>query len=747
MLAAAFLADAANAGTAQAQNRQEQQRTKRIADEARPGAAPVDLTPTERRALLKAADGRSSATAGALKLGAKEKLVPKDVSKDADGTVHTRYDRTFAGLPVLGGDLVVHTRGESRTVNRATSARISVPTTEPAVAAATAKKTALSAAKAEGDTQGRADGAPRLVVWAADGTPALAWEAVVTGVQDNGSPSELHVITDATTGRKLREFQTVRSAVGHGQLNGRVDIDTTRNGDVFELYDGVRNHKTYDMNGSGGEGEEDTTTLFTDGDDVWGDGLPGNRQTAAVDAAYGAKETWDYYHETFGRNGIADDGRETSSRVHYGDSVSAAFWDDGCFCMTYGDGENNERPLTSLDVAAHEMSHGVTSNTAGLDYEGESGGLNEATSDILGTSVEFYAANPNDPGDYLIGEEIDVNGDGTPLRHMDKPSKDGFSQDYWTPETKDLDPHYSSGVANHFFYLLSEGSGAKTVNGVAYDSPTYDNLPVPGIGIQNAQKIWYRALTTYMTSTTDYEGARTATLQAAADLFGRTSGTYEAVGDSWAAVNVGPRFVDGIAFTQPADQTDAVGQPAELRIVAAGSAAGDLSYSATGLPDGLSVDAASGLISGLPAKAGDFTPTVTVSNASGQSDRKSFAWTVIPSGGDFFVNPTDLAIPAEGDPVESPLLVTGRTGSAPTALEVSVDIVHSYRGALEIDLVGPSGAAYRLKDANSRDDENDVHETYTVDASAEPAEGTWKLRVRQKFLVGSGSIDSWKLTF
>ncbi|SHH41344.1 hypothetical protein [Streptomyces sp. 3214.6] len=150
MLAATFPVGTANAGSGQEQ--QDQRRTKRINDEAQPGAAPVDLTPAERPALLKAADGRSSATAGALKLGAKEKLVPRDVTKDADGTVHTRYERTFAGLPVLGGDLVVHTRGESRTVSRATGARISVPTTEPIVATATAKKTALNAAKASRNT-------------------------------------------------------------------------------------------------------------------------------------------------------------------------------------------------------------------------------------------------------------------------------------------------------------------------------------------------------------------------------------------------------------------------------------------------------------------------------------------------------------------------------------------------------------------------------------------------------------------
>ena len=184
------------------------------------------------------------------------------------------------------------------------------------------------------------------------------------------------------------------------------------------------------------------------------------------------------------------------------------------------------------------MSHGVTSATAGLNYSGESGGLNEATSDIFGTGVEFYANNSSDQGDYLIGEKIDINGDGSPLRYMDKPSKDGGSADYWSSGVGNEDVHYSSGVANHFFYLLSEGSGKKTINGVDYDSPTSDGSTVTGIGRDKALQIWYKALSTYFTSTTNYAKARTGTLSAAADLYGSSSDEYKAVAAAWSAVNV-----------------------------------------------------------------------------------------------------------------------------------------------------------------------------------------------------------------
>lgn len=126
----------------------------------------------------------------------------------------------------------------------------------------------------------------------------------------------------------------------------------------------------------------------------------------------------------------------------------------------------------------------------------------------------------------------------TALRYMDKPSKDGNSADYWSSSVGNLDVHYSSGVANHFAHLLAEGSGPKTINGVSYDSPTYNGSTLTGIGRDKVGRIWYRALTVYMTSSTNYAGARTATLNAAKDLYGAGSTEYNAVAAAWSAVNV-----------------------------------------------------------------------------------------------------------------------------------------------------------------------------------------------------------------
>ncbi|MGP3925618.1 M4 family metallopeptidase [Streptomyces sp. 8N616] len=501
------------------------------------GAQPSVLSASQRAELLREAGAASAATAKSLGLGAKEKLVVRDVVKDADGTTHTRYERTYDGLPVLGGDLIVHKTkaGTSKGVTKATTAKVQVASTRAEVAPAAAEKSAVKAAKTTEGGKAAAGAEPRKVIWAADGKPVLAWETVTGGFQKDGTPSKLHVITDARTGKKLYEYQAVHNGSGESQYSGKVELGTSKSGSEFTLTDADRGgHTTSDL----GHGEEGEGKLFTDADDAWGNGKPDEPQTAGVDAHYGAALTWDYYKSVHGRSGIKGDGKGASTRVHYGDSYVNAFWDDSCFCMTYGDGEGNAKPLTSIDVAAHEMTHGVTSATAGLEYSGESGGLNEATSDIFAAAVEFNANNPQDVGDYLVGEKIDINGDGTPLRYMDKPSKDGSSKDDWYDGVGNEDVHHSSGVANHFFYLLSEGSGQKEINGVQYDSPTADGSKVEGIGRDKAEKIWFKALTTYMTSNTDYHAAREATVKAATDLYGADSAESKGVESAWAGVNV-----------------------------------------------------------------------------------------------------------------------------------------------------------------------------------------------------------------
>ncbi|MFE4539720.1 M4 family metallopeptidase [Streptomyces scopuliridis] len=658
--AAALLTVGVQTGTASAQP--DSAPAAPVAGKADPGALPRTLSPAQRTALIREADATKAATAKELGLGAQEKLVVRDVVQDVDGTTHTRYERTYQGLPVLGGDLVVAATkaGATESVSKASTAALKNVATTADIAPAVAEKQALGAAAADGSKKTEAERAPRKVVWMAQGSPTLAYETVVGGLQDDGTPNELHVVTDAATGKKLYEWQAVNNGVGNTQYSGQVTLGSTQSGSTYNLTDGGRgNHKTYNLN----RGTSGTGTLFSNSTDTWGNGTPSNLETAGADAAYGAGETWDYFKNVHGRTGIRGDGVGAYSRVHYGNNYVNAFWQDSCFCMTYGDGSGNAKPLTSIDVAAHEMSHGVTAATAGLIYSGESGGLNEATSDIFAAAVEFYANSPQDPGDYLVGEKIDINGNGTPLRYMDKPSKDGASKDYWYSGIGNVDVHYSSGPANHWFYLLSEGSGAKVVNGVSYDSPTSDGLPVTGIGRAKAEQIWFKALTTKFTTTTNYAAARTGTLAVAGELYGTTSPEYTAVANAWAGISVGTR----------------------------------------------------------PGGGG--------------------------GGGTVFENTAAIAIPDNGAAVTSSVTVSGVTGNAPSNLLVGVDITHTWRGDLVIDLVAPDGTAYRLKNSSGSDSADNVVETYSVNASSEVANGVWKLKVQDVAAQDTGRINSFKLTF
>ncbi|MEU2829750.1 M4 family metallopeptidase [Streptomyces lavendulae] len=739
--AAALLAVGIQAGTATADVTASQ--AAKVA-QPNPGAANLVLSASERATLLADANSTTVQAAKALGLGSGEKLVVRDVVKDADGTTHTTYERTYNGLPVLGGDLTVHAKGGvTKSVTKATNHEIKVADTSATVTPSAAEGTAFAALSAAGGKDAKAEQGARKVIWAAEGAPVLAYETVVGGVQSDGvTPSKLHVVTDARTGAKITEWQAIEKGIGNTEYSGQVTLGTSQSGSNYTLTDAGRGgHKTYDLNG----GSSGTGTLFTSTSDTWGNGSPSNRQTAGADAAYGAQLTWDYYKNVHGRNGLRNDGVAPYSRVHYGNAYVNAFWDDSCFCMTYGDGTGNNHPLTSIDVAAHEMTHGLTSVTGNMTYSGEPGGLNEATSDIMAANVEFAANNPNDVGDYLVGEKIDINGDGTPLRYMDKPSKDGGSKDAWYSGIGSIDVHYSSGPANHVYYLMSEGSGAKVINGVSYDSPTSDGLPVTAIGRDAAAKIWFRALTVgYFKSNTNYAAARTATLQAAADLYGQGSTTYNNVANAWAGINVGARIVSGVSVTPIANQTTQINTAVSLQVQATSTNPGALSYAATGLPAGLSINSSTGLISGTATTAGTSNVTVTVTDSANKTGTASFTWTVGTAQQNVFENTNDYAI-NDNATVESPITVT-RSGNAPSTLKVDVDIKHTYVGDLRVDLVAPDGTVYNLRNRTGGSADN-ILQSFTVNASSEVAQGVWKLRVADLASADTGKIDSWKLTF
>ncbi|NUR15401.1 MAG: M4 family metallopeptidase [Dermatophilaceae bacterium] len=489
-----------------------------------------DKAPAPESQSLKATEqSRAASSASALGLAKGEKLVVKSVIADANGATSVRYERTLDGLRVIGGDLVTHkdASGSVKSVTWNLRKNVTPATMTPTVSKSAAHQAGLAASKANKETAS----AGELVVFQSATGPKLAYEVITEGIKPDQTPTRLHTIVDATSGATLTSWDDVKHGTGNGIFVGSVTLATTA-GTPYTMKDTHGNYTT-DLN----QATTGTGTTFTDSDDVWGNGLQSNRQSAAVDAHYGAGKTYDYYNTQLGRAGIWNNGTGARSRVHYGQSYANAFWDGTQ--MTYGDGTNNAAPLVELDVAGHEMSHGVTENTANLTYSGESGGLNEATSDIFGTAVEWYANNPNDVPDYLIGEKLNLNGNGTPLRYMDQPSKDGASKDCWSSTLGSLDPHYSSGPLNHWYYLLSEGSGAKTINGVSYNSPVCGTAgAVTGITHLKAEKIWYRTLATYLTSSSNYAAARTGAIKSAKDLYGSGSVECTAVEKAFTAIAV-----------------------------------------------------------------------------------------------------------------------------------------------------------------------------------------------------------------
>jgi Zn-dependent metalloprotease len=495
---------------------------------AMPGSSALDPVAARAASLI-------PGHAGVARASSHDRFLARGTVVDADGTEHVRFARTYRGLPVIGGDLVVHSRNgafESMSLSLRAPLSLSVRPTLTADDAAV---------MAGADFGGDFAGVPErlLVVYARGNAPRLAWK-----VRMSNARADMTYVVDAHTAGILDRWSNRETAAATGTgrtlYSGDVALTTNSVSGGYELRDPSRGSMwTIDGSNSRTSGQ-----IYKDGDNTWGNHATSDKATAATDAQYGAAATWDYYRNVLGRNGIAGNGKGSYSRVHYGMRYGNAYWSDACFCMTYGDGDGvNVGPLVSLDITGHEMSHGVNSNTAGLIYSGESGGLNEANSDILGSMVEFQANNPQDPPDYLIGEEIVVgnvpgSADQRALRYMFDPIRDGHSPSCYASDIGTLDVHFSSGVADRFYYLLAEGGAAKTFGGVKHYAPTCNGAGIAGIGRTKAAKIWYRALTVYFTTDTNYAAARVATISAAKDLYGANSTEAKTVAAAWSAVKV-----------------------------------------------------------------------------------------------------------------------------------------------------------------------------------------------------------------
>jgi Zn-dependent metalloprotease len=409
-------------------------------------------------------------------------------------------------------------------------------------------------------------------------------------------------IVDAHTGELIAEWDALQTVAGTGksQYNGTVPINTTLSGGTYQMLDATR--------GTGGkyggmaitnanhspESNPNPGSIYTNATNSWGDGLQyvnggsttnANGQTAAVNALWGLMNTYDAMKNVLGWQSLDGNNTSTYIAVHVDNQYDNAFFEPGCKCMYIGDGGTSFTNLGSIDVIGHEMHHGVTDATSNLVYSGESGGLNESSSDIGGEMTEAYARAggtggviPATGNDWVMGREISRS--GQPLRWMYKPSKDGSSPNAWSSTIKNLNVHYSSGPNNRMFYFLSQGSNSSSSSEYYSSYLTQQPLAMTGIGNDKAFRIWFKANTTKFTSSTNYADARAKMIAAAEELYGAGSAESVAVKRAYAAINVGTDVAESgtgsgalAIAAQPAGMTVSAGGTARFTVAASGGTA------------------------------------------------------------------------------------------------------------------------------------------------------------------------------
>ena len=321
---------------------------------------------------------------------------------------------------------------------------------------------------------------------------------------------------------------------------------------------------------------------------TWGDGrqfvmfpfggeTSPNGQTAAVDAYWGMGVVWDFYKNVFGRDGIDNLGTSTIATVHnagFGYYDDYAFWDTASMGMFISDGTRNvgfnartggpSKPnpngydsLTTVDIIGHEVTHGVTDTSAGLQHYGEPGAIGEATSDFMGSMIEAYAKRA--PGTDSVVPETGTDwlmyaqATSSPVRSLINPNYDGVSPNNWYNGIQYLDTHYNSGPMRRFFYVLAQGASSDKT--AASYSP-YLPGGMAGIGNDKTARIWYTALTEFLKPMDGFFAARDAGVNAAIELYGDGSTEVAAVKSAFAAINVGsvddtPRVSIDFAIAQP----------------------------------------------------------------------------------------------------------------------------------------------------------------------------------------------------
>lgn len=339
--------------------------------------------------------------------------------------------------------------------------------------------------------------------------------------------SRAYYFVDANTGKVLGKKDEIFFSDATGTANtaysGSQTIHSDLSGGNYRLRDYTKGNGVITLHGESGQRGNDYTSSSAN----WT--LTGTN-IAALDAHYGVSQTYAFYYSNFGRNSYDNAGTALYSYVNDPTYTDNAFWDGSA--MNFNKRSNssqNPGGVTGIDVTGHELTHGVTQETSGLNYSKEPGAMNESMSDIMGKSVQFWSK-PSDIN-WLMSNDMNWI-----IRSMSNPNSQGqpdtYKGTYWYSGSGDnYGVHTNSGVGNFMFYLLVTGGSGTNDNGDAY--------AVSGIGLDKADQIIYRTNTTYLSPTSQYADWRTACINAATDLYGAGSNEVIQVQNAWHAVGIG----------------------------------------------------------------------------------------------------------------------------------------------------------------------------------------------------------------
>ena len=357
----------------------------------------------------------------------------------------------------------------------------------------------------------------------------LAWKFDIQTLKPFG---QTLTFVDAIEGEVICQFDQIHTADTMGVAvtrysgNRPITTDFVSPG-LFRLREAGRGNGIVTLDNRHGNGPFE----FEDADNVWNN-ANGSQDEVAGDVHWATEMTYDYYLQKHGRNSLDDNGYRITSNVHFGPSIfQNAFWNGRA---NYGDGDStrNISPLTSIDICAHEISHGLTNFTADLIYQNESGALNESFSDIFGNAIEQFAR--PEKFSWQIAEDT-----GSPFRNMANPlqfnnPRNYFGTQWHTAAWDNGGVHINSGVQNHWFYLLVEGGAGTNDFGDAYT--------ISSIGMDTAASVAFRNLTVYLTPSSQYADARFYAIQSAIDLYGICGRVHQQVTNAWHAVGVGTPY-------------------------------------------------------------------------------------------------------------------------------------------------------------------------------------------------------------